>query len=179
MRAIRSVSLSFRVLIATKLGACAYCIRLSLTLSVLSWLLLVVINALVPGSLAPKLALVPALGFTTLFASHLVAYAVRVVLAYRTAGRVIRGQGTGLAPNRRRFLVLSARTIGLALVPTVLVSALWESASADPNCQPPSNCSSLCCCKGCKTQLKPCDPSYGSCQVYCATQNWRCIGPVP
>ena len=179
MHAIRSAALAFRALVATKLGACAFCIRLSLTLTVVSWLLLVVINALVPGSLAAKLALVPALGFTTLFASHLVAYALRVVLGYRQAGRVAAGEPTAATADRRRFLVVSARTIGLALVPTVLVSALWGSASADPNCRPPSNCSSFCCCKGCKTQLKPCDPLYGSCQVYCATQSLKCMGSVP
>ena len=134
--AMRSAALSFRALIATKLGACAFCIRLSLTLSVVSWLLLVGINALVPGSLAAKFALVPALGFTALFASHLVAYALRVVLGYRKAGRVVPGQTTASTANRRRFLVLSARTIGLALVPAVLVSALWGSASADPSCRP-------------------------------------------
>ena len=39
MHAIRCAALSFRALIATKLGACAFCIRLSLTLSVVSWLL--------------------------------------------------------------------------------------------------------------------------------------------
>lgn len=177
MRAIRSAALSFRALISTKLGACAFCIRLSLTLSVVSWLLFVATDALVPGSLAARLVIVPALGFTTLFASHLLAYAVRVVFAYRTAGRVARGQGTALAPNRRRFLVLSARAIGLALVPTVLVRTLWTTAGADPNCRP-SNCSTSCCCKGCKTQLKPCDPLYGSCQVYCATQTLKCMGPV-
>jgi hypothetical protein len=169
MHAISSAALSFRALIATKLGACAFCIRLSLTLSVVSWLLLVVINALVPGSLAAKLALVPALGFATLFASHLVAYALRVVLAYRKAGRVAPGETSASSANRRRFLVLSARTIGLAFVPTLVVSTLWRSAGADANCQRPSNCSSLCCCKGCKTQLKQCDPLYGSCQGYCAS----------
>ena len=167
MRAIRSVALSFRALIATKLGACAYCIRLSLMLSVVSWLLLVVF-ALVPGSLAARLALVPALGFTTLFASHLVAYALRVVLAYRKAGRVIRGQGTGLAPNRRRFLVLSARTIGLALVPTALASALWGSVAGDPNCTRPPGCALDCCCSHCKTRVKKCDPLYASCAAYCS-----------
>ncbi len=91
MHAIRVAALSFRALIATKLGACALCIRLSLTLSVVSWLLLVVINALVPGSLAAKLALVPALAFAALFASHLAAYAVRVLVAYGRAGRVASG----------------------------------------------------------------------------------------
>ena len=170
--------LLLRTLIATKLGACAFCIRLSLTLSVVSWLLFVAAEALVPGSLAAKLVIVPALGFTTLFASHLVAYAVRVVRAYRKAGRVAPGDTTASTANRRRFLVLSARTIGLALVPTVLVPALWATDGADPNCRP-SNCSTSCCCKGCKTQLKPCDPLYGSCQVYCSTQSLKCMGPVP
>jgi len=168
MRAIRSVALSFRVLIATQLGACAYCIRLSLTLSVVSWILLVVINALVPGSLAPKLALVPALGFTTLFASHLVAYAVRVVLAYRKAGRVAPAETSASTANRRRFLVLSARTIGLALVPTALASALWGSVAGEPNCTRPPGCALDCCCSHCKTGVKKCDPLYASCAAYCS-----------
>src|SRR5438093_12259762 len=103
MHAIRGAARSFRALIATKLGACAFCIRLSLTLSVVSWILLVVINALVPGSLPPKLALAPALGFTTLFASHLVACAVRVVLPSRTAARVRPGATTRLTRDPRRF----------------------------------------------------------------------------
>src|SRR5439155_2181167 len=151
MRAIRSTALAFRALIATKLGACALCIRLSLTLSVVSWLLLVVINALVPGSLAAKLALVSAIGFTTLFASHLVAYALRVVLAYRKAGRVAPDETTASMANRRRFLVLSARTIALALVPTVLASSLSGSVSGSRDCTRPSDCSDVCCCHGCKT----------------------------
>jgi len=175
MRAIRSVALSFRVLIATKLGACAYCIRLSLTLSVVSWILLVVINALVPGSLAPKLALVPALGFTTLFASHLVAYAVRVVLAYRKAGRVAPAETSASTANRRRFLVLSARTIGLALVPTALASALWGSVAGDANCTRLPGCALDCCCSHCKTGVKKCDPLYASCVAYCS---FYCIPPM-
>lgn len=92
MSAIRSAVLSFRALIATRLGTCAFCIRLSLALSVVSWLLFIVIHALVPGSLAATLVFIPALGFTTLFASHLAAYAVRVVLAYRMTGRVAPGE---------------------------------------------------------------------------------------
>jgi hypothetical protein len=178
MHVIRSLALSVRALIATKLGACAFCIRLSLTLTVVSWLLLVVINALVPGSLAANLALVPTVGFTILFASHLVAYALRVVLAYRQAYRVTPSETTASTANRRRFLVLSARVIGLALVPAVLASALWGSAGVDPNCKPPTNCRTTCCCQGCKTRLKPCDPSYAPCAAYCATQ-WQCIGTVP
>jgi hypothetical protein len=172
MSAIRRAALSFRALIATRLGACAFCIRLSLALSVVTWLLLLVINTFVPGSLATKLLLIPALGFTTLFASHLAAYAVRVVLAYRMAGRVDPGKTTRLIPNRRRFLILSVRTIGLALVPTVLVSTLWGSVTADPKCPPPPNCNpsiNFCCCdQNCKTQLKPCDPRYFSCSLTCS-----------
>jgi hypothetical protein len=171
MSAIRTAALSFRALIATRLGACAFCIRLSLALSIVGWLLFILLSALVPGSLATKLMLIPALGFTTLFASHLAAYAVRVVLAYRMAGRVAPGEATALTPNRRRFLVLSARTIGLALVPTVLVSTLWGSTSADPNCQPPANCDQSinpCCCQNCHTKLKPCDPNYLSCVYECS-----------
>ncbi len=162
--------LLLRTLIATKLGACAFCIRLSLTLSVLSWLLLIVVKALIPGSLAAKLALVPALAFATLFASHLVAYAVRVVLAYRQAGQVGPEGPAASAPNRRRFLVLSARTIGLALVPTVLVATLWGSAGASAGraeCPRPTDCLSGCCCQRCKTRLKKCDPAYLSCSYIC------------
>ena len=178
MRAIRSTALAFRALIATKLGACALCIRLSLTLSVVSWLLLVVIDALVPGSLAAKLALVPAIGFTTLFTGHLVAYALRVVIAYRKAGRVAPGETTAATANRRRFLVLSARAIGLALVPTVLASALGASVSVGRDCPRPPNCSG-CCCQGCKTKLKKCDPLYNSCVVNCIGGNPKCLGTVP
>ena len=178
MHAIRGAARSFRALIATKLGACAFCIRLSLTLSVVSWLLLVVIDALVPGSLAAKLALVPAIGFTTLFTGHLVAYALRVVLAYRKVGRVAPGETTASTANRRRFLVLSARTIALALVPTVLASALGGSVSGSGNCPRPPNCSG-CCCQGCKTRLKKCDPLYNSCVVNCIGGNPKCLGTVP
>ncbi len=170
MHAIRVAALSFRALIATKLGACALCIRLSLTLSVVSWLLLVVINALVPGSLAAKLALVPALAFAALFASHLAAYAVRVLVAYGRAGRVASGETVPSSANRRRFLVLSARTIGLALVPTVLVSTLWGSAGAAAgraDCPRSTDCLSGCCCERCKTRLKKCDPAYLSCSYIC------------
>jgi hypothetical protein len=176
MRAIRSAALSFRALIATKLGVCAFCIRLSLTLSVVSWLLFVATDALVPGSLAAKLVIVPTLGFTTLFASHLVAYAVRVVRAYRKAGRVAPGETTASTANRRRFLILSARTIGLALVPTVLVPALWGSAGAAAgraDCPRPTDCLSGCCCERCKTRLRKCDPAYLSCSYIC----WgSCVG---
>ena len=157
MRVIRNIALSFRALIATKLGACAFCIRLSLTLSVVSWLLLVVLAALVPGSLAGKVAAVPALGFTALFASHLAAYAVRVVRGYRNAGRIAPVETAAATQNRRHFLVLSARTIGLALVPTVLTSALLGSAGAADgraDCPRSTDCLSGCCCQRCKTGLK-------------------------
>jgi hypothetical protein len=169
MNAIRRAARSFRALIATRLGACAFCIRLSLALSVVSWLLWIGIHALVPGSLAAMLVFVPALGFTGLFGSHLAAYAVRVVLAYRMAGQVAPRETPASIPNRRRFLVLSARTIGLALVPSVLVPTLWGSVTDGP-CQTPPNCNPAinpCCCKDCKTQLKPCDPRYLSCSVTC------------
>ncbi|TMQ47330.1 MAG: DUF3624 family protein, partial [Candidatus Eisenbacteria bacterium] len=65
----------FRTLIATKLGTCALCIRLSLMLSLSSWAGFAALALLVPGSLAANLALVPALAFTTLFAGHVIAYA--------------------------------------------------------------------------------------------------------
>jgi hypothetical protein len=179
MHAIRNLAHSFRALIATKLGACALCIRLSLTLSVVSWLLFVVVHSLVPGSLAAKLALVPALGFTTLFASHLVAYAVRVVLAYRKARVVPDSEATASTGNRRRFLALSAQTILLALVPTVLASPLGGSVSGSGDCPRPPNCLDFCCCQGCKTRLKKCDPLYNSCVVNCITNNPKCLGAVP
>jgi hypothetical protein len=137
---------------------------------------LVVLDAVVPGSLAGKVALLPAFGFTTLFASHLLAYAVRVVLAYRKAGQVGPDEPAASAPNRRRFLVLSARTIGLALVPTVLASTLWGSAGAAAergDCPRPTDCLSGCCCQRCKTRLKKCDPAYLSCSYLCAGY---CVG---
>ena len=78
-----------RTLVATKLGACAFCIRLSLALSVLSWIAFVVLESWLPGSAASRLALPPALGFTALFVSHLVAYALRVTRAYRASARAM------------------------------------------------------------------------------------------
>jgi len=170
MRAIRCALVAFRALIATKLGVCAFCIRLSLTLSVVSALVWIGVDALVPGSLAARLVLIPAVGLTTLFVSHLLAYAVRVVLAYRMAGRVAPRETTASISNRRRFLVLAARTIALALVPTALVSTRWGSVTGDPNCPPPSNCNpsiNPCCCDHCRTQLKECDPRYSSCNLTC------------
>jgi hypothetical protein len=62
-----------RALIATKLGACAFCIRLSLVLSIASWAVFAGLRFWIPGSIVTTGALVPALGFTALFASHLVA----------------------------------------------------------------------------------------------------------
>ena len=165
-----------RTLITTKLGACAFCIRVSLLSSLSSWAVFAALALLVPP--AAKLALLPALGFTTLFASHLVAYAVRVVLAYRKAGRVAPGETTASTANRRRFLVLSARTIALALVPTVLASALGGSVSGGGDCPRPGNCSDYCCCQGCKTRLKKCDPYYNSCLANCASRG-SCLGTVP
>lgn len=165
------VLILLRTLIATKLGACAFCIRLSLLLSLTSWAVFAALSFLVPGSLAAQLALVPALSFTALFASHFVAYAVRVVLAYRQAGDVAPRPNTGLGANRRRFLVFSAQTIGLVLLPTVLASALWGSVRTAPNCPRPTECPGFdCCCHGCKTKLKQCDPLYASCAMYCRMQ---------
>jgi hypothetical protein len=164
--------LLLRSLITTKLGACAFCIRLSLLLSLSSWTMFAALSFLIPSSLGVKLALVPALGFTTLFASHLAAYAVRVVLAFRRTGPPIAGDETSAStPKRRVFLVLSARTIGLALVPTTLASALWGSLESG-NCQPPpGNCDptiNLCCCdSGGNTKLPKCDPNYGYCSLEC------------
>jgi len=165
-----------RTVIATKLGACAFCIRLSLILSLSSWAMFAALSFLVPGSLAAKLTLVPALGFTALFASHLIAYALRVVLTYRKAGRLAPGEPAASPANRRRFLVLSARTIGLALVPTVLVSTLWGSAgtaAGRADCPRPTDCLSGCCCQRCKTRLKKCDPAYLSCSYICSGS---CVG---
>jgi len=154
-----------RTLITTKLGACAFCIRVSLLSSLSSWAVFAALSFLVPGSPAAKLALLPALGLTTLFASHLVAYAVRVVLAYRKVQVGAAGEATASTANRRRFLVLSARAIALALVPTVLASALGGSVSDGRDCKRPPGCP--CCCNHCKTRLKPCDPLHDYCASYC------------
>ena len=168
---IKRPLLLLRSLITTKLGACAFCIRLSLLLSLSSWAVFAALSFLIPGSLGVKLALVPALGFTTLFASHLAAYAVRVFLAFRRTGPPIAGNETSAStPNRRAFFVLSARTIGLALVPATVASALWGSLASD-NCLPPSNCDqtiNYCCCdKAGNTKLPKCNPNYVTCTMIC------------
>jgi hypothetical protein len=160
-----------RVLIATKLGACAFCIRLSLGLSLATWAVFAVLRLWIPDSLAATWALVPALGFTTLFASHLVAYAVRVVVAYR--GRAARTAGGRPVPGRRRFLAASAQAIALALLPAAVASVLGGSAAERPDCPRPANCLSGCCCQRCKTGLKKCDPEYLSCSYLCAAS---CVG---
>src|SRR5713101_9240681 len=130
-----------RALIATKLGACALCIRLSLSLSLASWVLFAALQVWIPASIATKLVLIPALGFTALFASHLVAYAVRVTRAYRTVHLASPASGFEPAANRRRFLIASVQAIGLALLPTVVAMAVPRAALAAPEC--------LCYCKGC------------------------------
>ncbi len=158
-----------RTLITTKLGACAFCIRTSLLSSLASWAVFAALSWLVPGSPAAKLALLPAVAFTTLFASHLAAYVVRVVLAYRTAGRVAAGEPAASPADRRRFLVLAARTIGLALVPTALGSALCGSVLGG-SCDPPANCNvsiNPCCCAHGKTHLPKCNPNYVTCSATC------------
>jgi hypothetical protein len=167
MRALRLL----RGLITTKLGACAFCIRLSLLLSLSSWAVFAALSFLLPGSLGVKLALVPALGFTTLFASHLAAYAVRVFLAFRRTGPPVAGNETSAStPNRRAFFVLSARTIGLALVPATVASALWGSL-ANGNCLPPSTCDQTinpCCCDNAgNTKFPKCSPYYATCTMIC------------
>jgi hypothetical protein len=170
-RQIMRALLLLRSLISTKLGACAFCIRLSLLLSLSSWAVFAALSFLIPGWLGVKLALVPALGFTTLFASHLAAYAVRVVLAFRRTRPPLAGNETSAStPNRRALLVLSARTIGLALVPTALGSALWGSVTSG-SCQPPGSCDQTinpCCCSNCHTQLHKCDPNYFTCEITCS-----------
>ena len=156
-----------RGLITTKLGACAFCIRLSLLLSLSSWAVFAALSFLIPGSIGVKLALVPSFGFTTLFASHLAAYAVRVVLAFRRTRPPIAGNETSAStPNRRAFFVLSVRTIGLALVPATLASALWGSSD---NCLPPADCVDLPCCCGTSgnTRLPKCNPNYSFCTAVC------------
>ena len=174
-----------RTLITTKLGACAFCIRASLLSSLASWAVFAAVSWLVPGSSAATLALLPAVGFTSLFASHLAAYVVRVVLAYRRAGRVAAGEPAASPADRRRFLVLAARTIGLALVPTVLGSALSGSVLGGP-CDPQGSCNPSingCCCDNAgKTHLPKCNPNYDSCSITCqavrpATRSPRRTGP--
>ena len=162
-----------RTLITTKLGACAFCIRASLLSSLASWAVFAAVSWLVPGSSAATLALLPAVAFTTLFASHLAAYAVRVALAYRTAGRVATGEPGASPADRRRLLALAARTIGLALVPTVLGSALWGGGGP---CGPPGDCNvsinPCCCCNG-KTRLAKCNSNYPTCVAICSAS----VGP--
>ncbi|PYP29775.1 MAG: hypothetical protein DMD55_00335 [Gemmatimonadetes bacterium] len=156
-----------RTLIATKLGTCALCIRLSLMLSLSSWAGFAALALLVPGSLAANLALVPALAFTTLFAGHVIAYAVRVGSGYRNLGKTACAGSPDLAANRRRFLVVSAQTIALTIVPTALASALYGSIAGAGICPQPSGCINSCCCKNCRTQLPKCDPNHDSCRIFC------------
>ena len=159
-----------RALIATKLGACAFCIRLSLVMSLASWAVFAVLQLWIPASIVTTWAFVPALGFTALFASHLVAYAVRVVVAYRGA---VAPTSAAQEKSRRRFLAASAQAIGLALLPTAVASVVWSSAAGRADCPRPADCLSGCCCQRCKTRLKKCDPAYQSCTYLCAAS---CVG---
>ena len=160
-----------RALIATKLGACALCIRLSLVLSLAGWAVFAALRLGMPDSIITTWALVPALALSALFASHLVAYVARIMVAYRR--RAARTAGTLPVTERRRFLAASAQAIGLALLPTTVASVLWGSSTGRANCPRPTNCLSGCCCQRCKTGLKKCDPAYLSCSYLCAGS---CVG---
>ena len=119
-----------RTLFATKLGACAFCIRLSLLLSVVSWAVFGVLGRLLPYSAFAVLALALAIGFTALFSAHLVAFVVRVTLGYRRRHRDVAAEGPDLPEERRRFLATSLRMLGLALLPSVIASAVQARGAA-------------------------------------------------
>jgi hypothetical protein len=163
-------------LIAAKLGACARCIRLSLFLSIASWMLFAIANLSTAGPFTVTAMLVVALAFSVLFASHLVAFGVRVALAWHTVEPSSVVSHAELAAHRRRFLITSFQVLGLALVPSVIASALHGSPYGGNNCPRPKDCCcssgcdclASCCCRGLKTRLKTCDPAYVYCAVQCA-----------
>ena len=169
-----------RGLIARKLGRCARCIRLSLVFTILGWFAFAVFNASMSGSVVAAAAFVAAVGFTGLFASHLVAFTVRVMFAVKEAeredyGKAAVSHATEVSEARRHFLVTSLKLIGAGLVAVTIPSVLLSgSAEAGSGCRPPRNCINICCCTGlrghppCTTRLCPDDPNYATCKNACS-----------
>lgn len=158
---------SIRLLIAKKLGRCARCVRLSLILSLLSWLAFAILTASIPGSFLANGAFVAALGFTGLFASHLAAFIVRVILKVRNADRANPGNPTARRPSalsvdRRRFLTTSVKMVGVGLAAVAIPSLLTSNSLADTNC--PSYCI---CTKNCKPKMGHSCPGYQYCADLC------------
>lgn len=159
---------SVRLLIAKKLGRCARCVRLSLILSLLGWLAFATFTASIPGSFLAIGAFVAALGFTGLFASHLVAFIVRVILKVRNADQANPDNPTARRPSepsvdRRRFLATSLKVVGIGLAAVVIPSVLASGALADPKCDGGCRCK-----KNCTTGMHKSCPDYFFCVNTCA-----------
>lgn len=117
-----------------KIGRCTTCMRRSLVASLAAWGIFGSGLLMWRGDLAQNLTGLLALGLTTLWLAHVVAYAIRTT--YRSAGEQASNTGTALAQtklgidhiNRRRAfgIMLRAAGIGAAVsIPTVL----WPSTS--------------------------------------------------
>ena len=166
-----------RDLIARKLGRCVTCVRLSLVFSILGWFVFAILNASLPASPVAEIAFAGALGFTGLFAAHLVAFIGRVVRGVRRAQTTDRGLDRSQASpvpegamDRRGFLVTSLKIAGLGLAAVMLPSALLSAeASAGPNkhkCPPMGDCTTCVCC-GCSANIPSSCPNYYTCNDLC------------
>jgi hypothetical protein len=157
-----------RFLLATKLGACAKCIRLSLRLSIAAWAAFGAVTLLIPGSAVTGLVLWPALALSVLLSAHLVAYSVRVMLAWKAAGQSAHPSSEEIAKERRVLLSGSLRTVALIFVPAVVASAMLPRGilgAVSPDCA--GHGTGLCACKGCHTTIPQNCPYYAICAQTC------------
>lgn len=153
-------------LITTKLGRCARCIRLSMLFAILGWSVAAITNLWSPSSPVATGAFIAGLGFTSLFLSHMAAFAARVFLrpgratqAWHRWDDVAAGQEAELAEDRRRFLVKSLKMIGIGLVAVAVPSVLASDAMAAKDC--------ICTCKGCHGTMPGHCPGAKACDYMC------------
>ena len=149
-------------LVARKLGRCARCIRLSMLFSLLGWASFALFSAAIPSSFLATGAFLWALGLTGLFASHIVAFAVRIVQRQKAAersGEGTRARAADLSKSRRDFLITSLKLAGLGLAAVVVPSMLASNATA-------GDCST-CTCKKCHGMMPGHCPGAKTCDYLC------------
>ena len=157
-----------RVSSIDELGRCLFCVRAAFLAAFCAWGAAFAVMGTAPGLAVGRLLTVVALALTTLWLTHLTAFAMR---AARSQSRKAAACGTSPAVGHtRRALIASfAKAFaGIAMASAFL--AFSRAASADDECPAgtPSPCGTQYCCAA---------PAKYYCQGYTGTSEpWRSMG---
>lgn len=185
------MAVSIMRLISMKLGRCAKCMRLSLSLTVLAWFTVLAARLLWPTDGVWRLALVPTTGLTTLWFLHVGTFAARRV-GTKPQGLAARPQMSGDKSlqvdlpsathgdlGRRSVLRLLFKGAAVAVLASLpFPRASWAQcntcAPGGINCQSSVNSCTNCCCPDGYPYLSYCDCTCYQSSPDCNNYNGSC-----